>query len=1344
MEKLDRTPPPYAALAEKIVRGRAACGLTQAELAAALGFRQQTVSRWEAGTHRPKSDELGALAKLIGEDLATLMGLAGHGAVTRGALPMFPVDALDPAAFEHFVADVVEALEPGAEARVQGGRGHNQAGTDIIATLPDGKRWSLQCKRVEQFGPAEAKKAIAKHEVMADRKFLVLSKVASPALAKEVEAREGWTLWDQQDLTRVIRSLAMVKQERLVDIYFPGQRMALLGRHEPGPWRTDEEYFRPFEGRQGAISHDWALVGRQEEIATLGAALSDDASRISLLVGAAGMGKTRLLKEVVRQYRAEYPEVDIHFLASSQDPTASSLADLGQAPKLLVVDDAHDRDGLPLVIEYVLRDGNARLLIATRRYAEQRILNELSCYNIVEPHRVALDRLTKPVLRELVIEVLEEFGGYPQWADAVLSVASDNPLVAAMAARVVARDGKIPDLAVREGELQRIILSRFAEDIIGHIGMQRDADMLGNVLNVLALIQPFHIDDRRVAELVAVAYPGIAATDVTRALRQFVDGGVIYKRGQLYRLMPDLLGDFLIDRSCIGADTRLTPFAMQIADAVEGDRLTQVLVNLGRMDWRRVGGDPSNSDLLDPIWRKLHISEDRYDRRIAAVRAVAYYQPRQALDFIQARIEHGTIPREVGDILKRVAYTPEYRADALRLLWDLGRDDKRALNSNTDHPIRVLAELVSYERNKPLSVNQEVADFGLSLLDQPDAWTGHYTPFDVLEALLKGEGMEAESRGRSVAFGSFLVDYDRVAHLRAQVIDRTFGLLIDERPQVAYLAATFLSHALRGPMGLMGNSPDEETLKRYDVEFGRTITRIEEFIAEGRLAPTTVIGLVRSLDWYASYHKGDLGDQVRTIFNTLPSDLEFRIRAALVDEAGWDFVGQVRYSEWDEERGHDLHWLGGLVNEILIAYPDRRSLCDHFLEMCGEIQSAGMSANSARRLMDALITADPEISHIIIERSLAEANTQIRDYLGLAVGALLESSAEEARLLISQMITSPEPQIRTGGAGALFALRRTKTPADIDLLRQVLNSEDPQVVSIGIAVLKCRDGVDERTLVRLALAIPLDRMPRLLEDVCSLFCHSNQESLDRLSVTEVQGLLGQMIRVPRIDDYWAKKMLKGLSQRHGLLVAEFLLARVDVLLGGGAPEDFRAVDFAWSEHCLGLEESPASGAILAFVWQWLSAHDDDDGAAPYWIGQSLAAMFRLDSPPVVAFLLSRLDHAASKELRWIGQILRHSNHRFVFEQNTFVVRYLERCKAIDAELLRFARSELYCASVSGMWSSAPGEPASRDVEARDGAEAMLSCLSRLSPAYKLYQDLLDHANQRIKEALAEAEAWEEE
>ena len=60
---------------------------------------------------------------------------------------------------------------------------------------------------------------------------------------------------------------------------------------------------------------------------------------------------------------------------------------LVQAHKLLVVDDAHDREGLKLLIEYAVDPGHrARLLIATRPYGSS-------------AYATSLRFITSPILR---------------------------------------------------------------------------------------------------------------------------------------------------------------------------------------------------------------------------------------------------------------------------------------------------------------------------------------------------------------------------------------------------------------------------------------------------------------------------------------------------------------------------------------------------------------------------------------------------------------------------------------------------------------------------------------------------------------------------------------------------------------------------------------------------------------------------------------------------------------------------------------------------------------------------------------------------------------------------------
>jgi transcriptional regulator with XRE-family HTH domain len=1333
----DQVPQHYPALAAKIVEGRTALGFTQAAFAAELGFKQQAVSRWEAGTHRPTVAQVPALAALIDDDVATLMQLAGYGSpVTSSLSTQFPVDALDPATFEQFVADVVQTLQPSADVRVQGSRGHKQEGTDIIARFPDRRIWSFQCKRVERFGKAEIDKAIAYHSIEAERAYLVLSKIASPAAVAAVEAHRGWALWDKQDLTRKIRSLPIETQERLVDIYFRGQRMALLGRSEPGPWLTAEDYFAPFKGRGAVFSHDWSLVGREGEIAALVEALGRDDMPFALLTGPGGMGKTRILKEGIQRFVAENKATAIRFLSTSQEPDAASLEALGTGRKVLIVDDAHDREGLKLLIEYALDPRHrTRLLIATRPYAEQRIRNELALYRIVDPSVVPLKRLEKPALHALVVEVLAEFGGNPEWADAILEIAADSPLVAAMAARVVARDRIIPELARGERELRQIILSRFARVITGHLGTPADAGLLRAVLEVLAIIQPFHIDDRRVAELVEATRPGIVAADVSRALKMFVDGGVIYKRGQLYRLMPDLLGDFLIEESCIGADGRLTTSALAVADAVEGHRLTQILVNLGRMDWRRMEGDPSESDLLEPIWRKLRAIDDKYDSRIEAIEAVAYYQPGQALEFVQAQIEQDRVLNEFSSILRRVAFSPDHRRDALRLLWELGQNDSRDLNQHPSHPIRTLAELVGYDRNKSISFIAEVAEFGFALLDEPGAWTGRYTPFDVLAPLLSGEGMTTTSTGRGISMSPFFVDYDVVAILRARLIERTIVLLAAKDSRIAYRAALFLNDAVRAPFGMLNSVLPDDLLRQYEAEFSQTIGKVEAIIAGRTLATTTTIGLVKSFNWRVQFDKGVLGDQVRSIFAALPHDLDFRFQAALAEGADYSFVGQVRYADWEEH----CKWRGDFVAELLATYPDRRALCAAFLTHCETVEAAGISIFPSSLLINQLIAADPAIGREIIDRSLVEPGVRLRDFLGFAAGALIEIWPEEGRGLIGRMLASPEPKIRLGGARGLINLKRKQSAEDIELLREALGAKDPAVASIAVTVLQTWRDLDDRETIALALTVAFDRVPNLFEGVCMLLC-SRSALLDHLREEDLRFLFDRMMALPRLEDYWAREMLSSLAKRHGVLVAQFMLARADLGLSRKAPKNFRAIGYLHRDGNFALQESPAVRDIFEGAWLWLRHHDDAAGWARHQIGEVFAAMFKLDSTPVVEFFDTMLDRAMVGDLRWIGDILRNSHHSFVFKHRGFVERYLNRCKAVEAKLVKDAIGQLGAASMSGMWSGASGEPMPRDIQARDDATAVLATLSRLSPAYPLYKAIVEHSKQNIARSIAEGEA----
>ena len=75
-------------------------------------------------------------------------------------------------------------------------------------------------------------------------------------------------------------------------------------------------------------------------------------------------------------------------------------------------------------------------------------------------------------------------------------------------------------------------------------------------------------------------------------------------------------------------------YAERVFDATGEAYLENLVVNLGKLDWRRSNGDASNSRLLDGVWAKLVPTHEYGDPHLKAVLGVAFYQPVRALKFV--------------------------------------------------------------------------------------------------------------------------------------------------------------------------------------------------------------------------------------------------------------------------------------------------------------------------------------------------------------------------------------------------------------------------------------------------------------------------------------------------------------------------------------------------------------------------------------------------------------------------------------------------------------------------------------------------------------------------------------
>jgi hypothetical protein len=138
------------------------------------------------------------------------------------------------------------------------------------------------------------------------------------------------------------------------------------------------------------------------------------------------------------------------------------------------------------------------------------------------------------------------------------------------------------------------------------------------------------------------------------------------------------------------------------------------------------------------------------------------------------------------------------------------------------------------------------------------------------------------------------------------------------------------------------------------------------------------------------------------------------------------------------------------------------------------------------------------------------------------------------------------------------------------------------------------------------------------------------------------------------------------------------------------------------------------------------------------------ALFSGGFGKLAALLDARLASALPKDLRQMGVILQEAPTHFVFDQRPFVVRLLERCSELGSELVEDVISDLYRSAAYGMRSGTVGSPMTEDVQQRDKSKEALAAISRLSPAYSLYERLLRSAEDGIARSLRDRAALDDE
>jgi hypothetical protein len=616
--------------------------------------------------------------------------------------------------FERFCLNVVNALPDVSHADFHGKQGDRQDGIDILAELTDGRKRTYQCKKYATFGPKRAEDAIkANVFVGADEHVLLVSCITSVKTQKYVAGQQHWRMLDKEGISSIVRTeLDREVARRIVEDHFGAPvRRAFLGPEGPMTFVDPTRYFQPFE-RAGLFRHSWQLVGRDQELDVLTSALSE--KRVVVLPGRGGIGKTRLLRELAGRL------VDGRVLIAVDDVTITPEAaeDLPFASITVVVDDVHRRDDLsPLLTELVRRHEPTTLLLATRPQRLEELRSELARVGYDSDDIFVADRLGDLAISDTEALARQALGpSHERYAAALAEATADCPLVTAVGGQLLASRTVDPELLERQQDFRDVVLSRWQEEIVGNLSPNVDPDIAQGALRLVAALAPLSVEGRAiriVADELGVGLPVVASV-----LGELEQAGLLLARGRLRRIIPDVLADHILHRACLELQGRPTGYADELVDRYAETSFTELLRNLAELDWR-IGQTAGASGLLERVWVKLTADFERADAEgrvniLNRLAPAAIFAPEQIFEIIELAlrkpaqlstgffdltIDDASVRRELPPLLHRVGLHPNLTAKTMSLLWELGRDDRRRLHANLDHPIRIATELGEYGRS---------------------------------------------------------------------------------------------------------------------------------------------------------------------------------------------------------------------------------------------------------------------------------------------------------------------------------------------------------------------------------------------------------------------------------------------------------------------------------------------------------------------------------------------------------------------------------------------------------------------------------------------------------------------
>ena len=1263
--------------------------------------------------------------------------------------------------FEAFCEAFISRLPCVKEAHRYGGQGSLQKGIDIIAYLDHGEKWAFQCKQKQTFSKADATRAIQQTRYEADRFILMLSRQATSGVRDVCDSFPDWDVWDVGDISRKVRELEMHSAAKLVEAHFGAPwRKAFLGLHGLSSFVTPTEFFDRFSNAAALFNHAWELVGRSDHLRQTHEFVESPEQKIAILTGRGGIGKSKILHEFADTFDDEHKGVALWYAAEGVPLTHDSADDLPFKPCVVVVDDAHRSDDLSALLALTRQRPHAtKLVLACRPQGTDYLKSQLS-HGGFDVQGVVVFPDVKELSREEVIALGRQALGteFAGLAERLAATTWDCPLVTVVGGQLLARKAIAPELLERDAEFRDTVLIRFREILVGELGDQIDPTLCRSLLDLIAAIQPIRLDDEIILDSEA-KFLNIDRPTLLISLDILEKAGVLLRRGNTLRIVPDVLADHILHKASITSQGQPTGYADHVFNEFKSLCPSEVLRNLSELDWRLRQSGTQASDLLSSIWQSIEqeFQDASHQGRSTILRIlekVAVHQPEMTLKLVEYAIRnpatkqespelaqiyeftHSDVLRRLPALLRQISYTLDYLPRCCNLLWELGKDDNRDLNRSPDHAMPVLADLGGYTTDKPFVVTRLVLDTIEKLLEDPGSHDHIHSPLDIIDPMLAKTGRSVHFEGHNFVSRSFMLKHESIKSIRQRSISLVGRCLFSTNLRISLRALASLERALREPLAVSDMEISDEDREQWRPEQLEILTLIADF-ARRSTEPVTLIRIKEALWWHRRRSPSDkVRDEADAIVSSIPESFELRFTQALMSPS--------RMVDWqpNEESGDDDYRLRQEKSEqmqrtLVVEFFGHSEYAGKAYEILTDrirtINAAGVQSNP-QVILGILGDSDPEFAAGLSDIIADNPNGPLAPYLHSLLTNVRVGSADRARGIGQRALKKGSP-ILCRGVALSYQSRRwvdSATTEDFEVIRELLAHEDLDVRDAAIGSLSALAETHPRVAIDLAMDVEVGDNVHLAEKMCQLFFDGHGIPFRELTSDELKTLLSKLEDVKEIEDYFINTFLVKASEQDARAVVGFLLTRIKKKDDDEA--NYHALPISeFQDPLIGLAASPDHESILREI---RDTSLEPGRSAEYWIPQLFReASLDFESAASLKVLDEWINSGDPVRIESAAHLVSRAQPAFVFKHVGFVENLLEHAYMAHSDCYQSAACSLESSAFSGVHFGTPGQPKPQYVTIKDQASEAMSQFDAGSPSHRFYASLAKRAENSIKEDL---------